>query len=70
MKPQESEFHNSSTRVTYFFLDLEEVFDFLGVCESALPAADLEAADDLPSFNVLEAEVAALLLVCFLGVPV
>lgn len=48
---------------SYFFLGL------LGVCESALPAADFDCLEVLPSHKVLEAALAALVPVCLLGVP-
>jgi hypothetical protein len=58
MFPRNS-FISSVERKLYFF--------FLGlVCESALPATDLEDFEVLPSFKIFEAIEATLELVCFL----
>ena len=43
---------------------------FEGVCDSALPAADLDFRDVRPSESVFDAAVAAFLPVCRFGVPV
>ncbi len=58
------------SRRHFFFGFGDAFFGVQGVCARALAAADFECLDVRPSVSVLDAAVAAFLLVCRFGVPV